>query len=73
VFIAISYFQQNGQSLSIHAFNTFTFFQENSTMGYATFPVQYTTPSDAAFETIQFGAARNGLPAQITRDMQNLR
>jgi hypothetical protein len=35
--------------------------------------MQYTTPSDAAFVEVQFGAARNGLPAQITLDVDNVR
>jgi hypothetical protein len=73
VFITISYFQQNGSPSSVHAQDTFVYFQENSTVGFATFPVQYTTPSDAAFVAIGFGAARNGLPAQITLDVDNVR
>jgi hypothetical protein len=73
VFITILYFQQNGTPSSIHAQDTFAYFQENSTVGFATFPVQYTTPSDAAFVEIQFGAARNGLPTLITLDVQNVR
>jgi hypothetical protein len=73
VFVAISYFQQNGAVSSIHTQDTFAYFQEDSTTGFATFPVQYVTPEDAAFVTIQFGAARNGLPTQITLDVQNVR
>jgi hypothetical protein len=73
VFITILYFQQNGTPSSVHTQDTVAYFQENSTTGFATFPVQYTTPSDAAFVTIQFGAARNGLPAQITLDVDNVR
>src|SRR5216683_2247928 len=73
VFIAILYFQQNGTPSSIHTQDTFAYFQEDSTLGFATFPVQYTTPSDAAFVQIQFGAARNGLPNPITLDVDNVR
>jgi Bacterial Ig-like domain (group 2) len=73
VFITILYFQQNGTPSSIHTEDTFAYFQEDSTSGFATFPVQYATPSDAALVTIQFGAARNGLPNPITLDVQNVR
>jgi hypothetical protein len=52
----------------------FRFFQENSTTnGFATFPMQYTSPSDAASIRIEIGAARNGLPTAITFDADNLR
>jgi hypothetical protein len=73
VFITISYLQQNGTPSSSHPQDTFTYFQEDSTTGFATFPVQYTTPTDAASVTILFGAARNGLPTQITLDVSNVR
>lgn len=73
VFITISYFQQNGTASSVHGQDTFAYFQESSTTGFATFPVQYTTPSDAASVAIEFGAERNGLPAQITLDVDNVR
>jgi hypothetical protein len=53
--------------------DTFPHFQEDSTTQFATFPVQYVTPSDAAFIQIQFGAARNGLPTGITFDVDNVR
>ena len=73
VFINIYYFQQNGAPSTVHTEDTFAYFQEDSTVGFATFPVQYVTPSDAAFVGIQFGAARNGLPNPITLDVQNVR
>ena len=73
VFITIFYFQQNGQPSAVHPSDTFAYFQENSTTGYATFPVQYTTSSDAASVAIEFGAARNGLSTQITLDVSNVR
>ena len=73
VFITILYFQQNGTPSSIRTQDTVAYFQENSTTGFATFPVQYTTPSDTAFVQIQFGAARNGLPTQIVLDVDNVR
>ena len=73
VFLTIFYFQQNGLPSSIHTQDMVAYFQENSTSGFATFPMQYTTPSDAAFVEVQFGAARNGLPAQITLDVDNVR
>lgn len=73
VFITIFYFQQNGQPSSVHASDTFAYFQENSTTGFATFPVQYATPSDAASVAIEFGAARNGLPTAITLEVSNVR
>ena len=73
VFASALYFQANGTASAIHPQDSFSFFQEDSTTGFATFPLQYTTPTDAAFVEIQFGAARNGLPTQITLDVDNVR
>ncbi len=73
VFINILYFQQNGTPSGVTTKDLFSFFQEDSTTGFATFPQQYTTPSDAAFVEVQFGAMRNGLPTQITLDVDNVR
>jgi len=73
VFVTVLYFQQNGTPSSIRTQETLAYFQENSTTGFATFPVQYTTPSDAAFVQIQFGVARNGLSNPITLDVDNVR
>jgi hypothetical protein len=73
VFTSILYFQTDGTPSAVHPQDTFTYFQEDSTTGFGAFPVQYTTPSDAALIAIQFGAARNGLPTQIVLDVQNVR
>jgi hypothetical protein len=73
VFVSIRYFQANGTPSAVSTKDSFSFFQEDSTTGFATFPQQYTTPSDAAFVEIQFGAMRNGLPTQITLDVDNVR
>jgi hypothetical protein len=73
VFVAIEYFQSNGEPSAIRGEDRFSYFQENSTGDFATFPVQYTTPADAAAVCIQLGAARNGLPAAITFDADNFR
>ena len=73
VFINILYFQQNGTPSGVTTKDSFSFFQEDSTTGFATFPQQYTTPSDATFVEVQFGAMRNGLPTQIILDVDNVR
>ena len=73
VFINILYFQQNGTPSGVSTKDSFSFFQEDSTTGFATFPQQYTTPSDATFVEVQFGAMRNGLPTQIILDVDNVR
>jgi len=73
VFINILYFQQNGNPSGVRTKDSFSFFQEDSTTGFATFPQQYTTPSDAVFVEVQFGAMRNGLPTQIILDVDNVR
>jgi hypothetical protein len=49
------------------------YFQQNSTNGFQTFPLKYTTPKDACFVKIQFVAARNHLPTPITLDIDNIR
>ena len=73
VFISVLYLDQNGKPSAVRASDTFRFFQENSTSGFATFPVVYTTPADVAFVEFQFGARRNGLPGAITFDVDNVR
>jgi hypothetical protein len=73
VFITFLYFQQNGTPSGVRTKDSFSFFQEDSTTGFATFPQQYTTPSDATFVEVQFGAMRNGLPTQIILDVDNVR
>ena len=73
VFIAVLYFDQAGKPSAARASDRFSFFRENATAGFATFPVIYTTPPDAAFVAIQFGASRNGLPGAITFDVDNVR
>jgi hypothetical protein len=73
VFIAIHYYNSQGSPSSIRATDTFRFFQEDSTNGFATFPVQYTPPIDAVSVGIEVGAARNGLPTPITLDADSLR
>jgi len=73
VFFNIRYFQANGTPSAIRIEDSFAFFQEDSTTGFATFPQKYTTPSDAAFVEVQFGSMRNGLPSRITLDVDNVR
>ncbi|PYX05484.1 MAG: hypothetical protein DMG85_15280 [Acidobacteria bacterium] len=74
VFVSFHYFDSQGNPSAIQAVYVFRFFQENSTTnGFATFPMQYTPPSDAASVRIEIGAARKGLPTAITFDADNLR
>jgi hypothetical protein len=73
VFAAILYFQENGQPSIVRAQDSFAYFQEDSTQGFGTFPLVFTTPKDCALVRIQFGAARNGLASQITLDVDNVR
>lgn len=72
VFATIHYFNANGQPASVSS-TAFSYFQENSTQGFQTLVFQYTTPSDARSVQIEVGAARNGLSAPITVDIDNLR
>jgi Bacterial Ig-like domain (group 2) len=73
VFMTVLYFRASGAPSAVRAYDSLAYFQEDSTSGFATFPMQYTTPSDAAFVQLQFGASRNGLPSPITLDVQNVR
>ena len=73
VSISIRYFDGSGGSSQVRTQDVFRFYQENSTNGFETFPLQYTTPSDANFVRIEVGAARNELPTAITFDVDNLR
>lgn len=73
VFVKIQYFQPSGEPSAVRLENQFSYFQEDSTGDFKTFPLQYTTPADAAAVRIQLGAARNGLPSPIIFDADNLR
>jgi hypothetical protein len=73
VAITILYLQESGAPSSLRPGDTSAWFQEDATTGFATFPVTYTTPADAARVQIQLSAARHGLPTPITLDADNLR
>jgi hypothetical protein len=73
VFIAFNYFSSAGAPSAVKTQDIFRFFEEDSTTDFQTFPLQYTTPSDATLLQIVIGAARNGLPTPITFDADNLR
>lgn len=73
VAMTILYFKADGTASTVRVSDTTSWFQENSTSGFGTFPVQYTTPSDAAEVAIQFAVVRHGLPTAITLDVDNVR
>ena len=73
VFVAFNYFQSPGVPSAVKTQDLFPFYQENSTTDFQTFPLQYTTPSDATSLQIVIGAARNNLPTPIVFDADNLR
>jgi hypothetical protein len=73
VFVSFHYYDGQGNPSAVRAADFFRFFQEDSTTGFATFPMQYMPPNDAASVRIEVGAARNGLPTAITLDADNLR
>lgn len=73
VFIQVLYYQPNGAPSAVRPLDSFPFFQGDSTTGFSTFPQQYTTPGDAAFVEIRFGAGRNGLPTSIILDVDHVR
>jgi hypothetical protein len=51
----------------------FRFFQEDSTSGFATFPLAFTTPADADTVRIELAVLRNGLPSALVADFDALR
>jgi hypothetical protein len=73
VAVTVHYFTSSGSASAIKASDTFSYYQENSTTGFATFPFVYTTPADTAAVQIEFAAARNGLSTPITLDVDNVR
>jgi hypothetical protein len=73
VFVSVLYYQASGSASALRAQDYYAFYQEDSTTGFGTFPIQYTTPGDAAYVVIQFGASRNGLATPITLDVDNVR
>ena len=72
IYVAIHYFGLDRSPLSASP-DVFRYFEEDSTTGFGTFPLRYTTPSDARFVQIEVGIMRNGLPAPLTLDVDNLR
>ena len=73
VFANVLYYQSGGGASAVRAQDAFAWYQEDSTTGFGTFPLQYTPPTDAAYVVLQFGAARNGLAAPILLDVDNVR
>lgn len=73
VFVSFYYLTKAGQPSTVRAQDVFRFYQEDATQGFDTFPLLYTTPSDASSVHIEIEAARNGLPVAITLDADNLR
>jgi hypothetical protein len=53
--------------------SVFRFFQEDSTSGFATFPLAFTTPADADTVRIELAVLRNGLPSALVADFDALR
>ena len=53
--------------------DVFRFFQEDSPGGFATFPVTFIPPPDAARAQVELGVERHGLPQPLTADFDNLR
>jgi hypothetical protein len=73
VFISFHYSDGAGRPSGIRENDTFRFFEEDATQGFATFPLRYTLPADARFVEIEIGVARNGLPTPMTLDADNVR
>jgi hypothetical protein len=73
VSITVRYLLAGGTPSALRVQDRFSWYQEDATAGFATFPVVYTTPADAARVQIWISAARNGLPTPITLDADNLR
>jgi hypothetical protein len=73
VYLSIHYFTSAGSPSSVRSSDTFRYFQENSTTGFNTFPLQYTTPSDADTLQIEVGVKSNGLSSDIVAYADNIR
>jgi len=73
VFVTFNYYDSTKHLSAVKRSVTFRYFQEHSAPDFATFPMKYHTPSDAAFVRIVIGAARNDLPSAITLDADNVR
>jgi hypothetical protein len=73
VFVGFQFRKADGTASTVKPAVTFRYVQEDGAVSFRTFPLRYTTPSDAAFVRILIGAARNQLPSAITFDVDNLR
>lgn len=73
VSVTLTFFDCAGLPSSRRARDIFRFYEENGTDGFDTFPLLYRTPSDACYVRVEVTVARNGLPAIITLDVDNVR
>jgi hypothetical protein len=73
VLIALTYLTCQRKPSKVRPRIIHRYVQHQRTTGFATFPVRHTTPRDACYVRLQFGAKRNGLPAPITLDVDAIR
>jgi hypothetical protein len=71
--VAIRYFNGSGSASATRAFDFFQFFQEDSTQGFATFPLIFAPPADASSIRVELAVLRNGLPSEVVADFDALR
>ncbi|HKA92037.1 MAG TPA: hypothetical protein VKE22_30445 [Haliangiales bacterium] len=71
--VAIRYFDVSGAPSAARAADFFRFFQEDGTQGFATFPLAFAPPADASAIRVELAVLRNGLPAELVADFDNLR
>ena len=67
--LTILYFQQSGMPSAVRASDAFPIQQSDTPAGFATFPVQYAPPADAAAVRIQFSATGSAQPLTLDVDM----
>lgn len=73
VYMSVQYFSGDGRPSAVRSQDIFRYFQDSGSADFGTFPISYTTPSDALTVRLEIGVLRNGLAQAITLDVDNIR
>jgi hypothetical protein len=73
VYLTLRYLSADGSPSSSRASDTFRWYQEDGAAGFGTFPAAYTTPADAKWVILEYGALSNGLAQPISFELDNVR
>lgn len=73
IYMMMRYFGGDGRPSTVRSQDIFRYYQESGSADFGTFPISYTTPSDAMTVKLEFSAMRNGMAQPIALDVDNVR